>query len=135
MFKGWKQDFTNISGYLEVYPVTEDDENRVEVIFVNTLTGESETKELGKSDNTVEDPVYEGYVFDGWYYDESYTRRVDFKNDTLSDRVYVYSKWSKAVQPDKEPDKKHGCSGSIGLISMISILQMLLATLYVVKKK
>ncbi len=135
VFKGWKQDFTNISGYLEVYPVTEDDENRVEVIFVNTLTGESETKELGKTDNTVEDPVYEGYVFDGWYYDESYTRRVDFKNDTLSGRVYVYSKWSKAVQPDKEPDKKHGCSGSIGLISMISILQMLLATLYVVKKK
>lgn len=134
IFKGWAQDFTNIGGYLEVYPIMRA-EDKVDVIFVNTLTGKNETKELSVTNNVVEDPVYEGYTFDGWYYDASYTRKCDFKNDTLSGKVYVYSKWTKnSSDGNSEKPGKKGCKGmqSLTVIAMVSVLSV--AT-YCLKKK
>ena len=41
-----------------------------------------------------EDPVKEGYVFDGWYWDvEREHRPWDFAQDTVEDSMYLYARW------------------------------------------
>ena len=134
IFKGWSQDFTNVNGYLEVYPIIRD-ADKVDVIFVNTLTGETFTRELDVTNNTVEDLSCEGYTFEGWYYDAGYGKKCDFKNDTLSGKVYVYSKWSENKKEDKpEPPKKKGC-GNVELLTVIASIQAVCITAYFAKKK
>ncbi|MFC5470370.1 InlB B-repeat-containing protein [Cohnella suwonensis] len=40
-----------------------------------------------------EDPDREGYTFQGWYADASYTKPWDFLNDTVTENVTLYAKW------------------------------------------
>lgn len=40
-----------------------------------------------------EDPTREGYVFDGWYADESLETPWDFENNLVNDSMELYAKW------------------------------------------
>ncbi len=44
------------------------------------------------------DPVRTGYVFEGWYVDESYSRKWDFEADVIREDRILYAGWS--VDPD-----------------------------------
>jgi uncharacterized repeat protein (TIGR02543 family) len=45
-----------------------------------------------------DDPVKEGFTFDGWYKDSLYTQQMDW-NQALSDDIVLYAKWVP-VQPN-----------------------------------
>jgi uncharacterized repeat protein (TIGR02543 family) len=99
------------------------------VIYFNT-NGGNEIKEVSISSKILSDyslptPVKDGYIFDGWYYDNSltsvvdtndlrnvnYTPKVDEYDCTIPDEVTLYAKWkvNKPVEgsnnEDKEPEK------------------------------
>ena len=49
---------------------------------------------------TLEDPTRAGYVFDGWYYDAKFTRKVEGSLDTSKgEDITVYAKWSVKTYP------------------------------------
>lgn len=41
------------------------------------------------------EPTREGYIFDGWYYDEEYTLEVNFGDDTFTAPDVLYAKWQE----------------------------------------
>lgn len=40
-----------------------------------------------------QNPIKDGYVFDGWYSDYAYLRKWDFENDIVSDSMTLVAKW------------------------------------------
>ena len=49
-------------------------------------------------------PIKEGYVFTGWYTEDSYIHKWDFATDTLSSNITLYAKWEVAPEPGPSPD-------------------------------
>ena len=47
-----------------------------------------------------EDPVREGYSFEGWYKDIHLTEKWDFENDTVQGNLFLYAKWKAAELED-----------------------------------
>ncbi len=45
-----------------------------------------------------EDPAQEGYTFDGWFTDSSFTQKYDF-NTPVKGNIDLYAKWNKVVKP------------------------------------
>lgn len=41
------------------------------------------------------DPVKDGYKFDGWYFDISFTNKVDFDSYCVNESKIIYAKWIK----------------------------------------
>jgi len=50
----------------------------------------------GEKVNKPSDPVYEGFVFDGWYTDSALTLEYDF-NDVVDNNLILYAKWVVVV--------------------------------------
>lgn len=44
-----------------------------------------------------EDPVRDGYTFEGWYSDIDKTNLWDFENDTVSGNLVLYAKWTEGT--------------------------------------
>lgn len=40
-----------------------------------------------------EDPTREGYTFDGWYFDESWSEAYDFEHETVYNDLTLEAKW------------------------------------------
>ena len=51
-------------------------------------------------------PVYQGYVFKGWYEDEDYTTKFDF-NTTIEQDYTLYAKWVEASSGEVVPFKEY----------------------------
>ena len=69
--------------------------NDYEVSFV-TEHGDPPTSQNVKYNGTADDPgklTEEGYTFDGWYTDETYTKEFDFTKPITSNTT-VYAKWT-----------------------------------------
>lgn len=47
-----------------------------------------------------EDPVRDGYKFDGWYKDIHLTEEWNFERDTVQGNMSLYAKWSEASEGD-----------------------------------
>lgn len=78
-----------------------------------------------------EDPVREGYVFEGWYLDENFETPYSF-NTVATDDITLYAKWTK------EGGQSGGCSSSATGINVLASAAILLAagmTVSVLKKK
>ena len=61
----------------------------------------NQTVEKGKNIIKPVDPVWDGFVFKGWYYDQSLKHPYDF-NSAVSDNLTLYSKWR--VEDDSDTD-------------------------------
>ena len=59
-----------------------------------------------------EEPVREGYLFDGWFRDEACTQAWDFDADTVTEDITLYAGWTQEV-PDA--DEKKGLKAAIDL--------------------
>lgn len=76
---------------------------------VPTLAG----VKLGNTITRPQDPQKEGFVFVGWYKEQTLTNLWDFSTDTVSGHVTLYAKWTKpapgfnpipAPKPGEDPD-------------------------------
>ena len=46
--------------------------------------------------NKIDDPIRNGYTFEGWYTDTNFTTEWDFENDSVKeDDITLYAKWTK----------------------------------------
>lgn len=64
--------------------------------FVSNGGSEVSTIYLEHNTTTLapEDPVKEGYVFSGWYTEESFENLYDFRSP-ITDNVVLYAKWDE----------------------------------------
>jgi len=51
--------------------------------------------EYGNTIVEPEHPIYEGFIFDGWYLDEELTTKWDFENDVVTENMILYAKWEE----------------------------------------
>lgn len=150
-FKGWNGAFDTIYAYTEVYAAV-NSPDQVDITFVDTLLGTVQTVTLNKSGgNTVPDLFYEGYIFEGWYYDAAGTDRCDLTTASFENNTWLYAKWSKEGAPPLEgPENsgqsdssasseksKAGCGSTVTLseLGMILVLGGVAATCIVLIKK
>lgn len=67
-------------------------------------SGGFQTKDIKVANNKLlsqpDDPVREGYIFDGWYTDEDFENKYDFDTKVTKDFT-LYAKWVK-IEEDKE---------------------------------
>ena len=70
----------------------------------------NKTNENGEI-NPPKAPVRDGYVFDGWYYDSTFTQAVDFSQPLQggTDHFMLYAKWTEA--PSKVLDVTYSANG------------------------
>ena len=56
------------------------------------------------------EPVKEGYIFEGWYADENFSREWHFSTDRVSSSLKLYAKWKKeeAASPEPDPEENNG---------------------------
>ena len=109
-FDGWYADDTYTTKFDFTQPIKRNTTvyakwtaNDYEVSFV-TEHGDPPTSQNVKYNGTADDPgtlTEEGYTFDGWYTDDTYTTKFDFTKPITSNTT-VYAKWEKnaPVLPD-----------------------------------
>lgn len=68
---------------------------------VNTFSLECENNSKIVKPN---DPVKNGYKFDGWYFDISFTNKVDFDNYYVNESKIIYAKWIKTPNDTPKDD-------------------------------
>lgn len=49
----------------------------------------------GSTISEPKEPVYEGFIFDGWYIDEEFTKEWNFETDVVTDNLILYAKWDE----------------------------------------
>ncbi len=79
-----------------------------------------------------EDPVREGFVFDGWYPDIHLTEKWDFENDVVQGNMALYAKWT--TNPDAGMILEEH-NGGILLILLFIAMSISLVIFLSVKKK
>ena len=96
-FVGWYDIDLAVEWNFETDKVTKDttlyakwEQNEYDVIF--DVENYHQWVKYGNLPKIPNDPIREGYVFDGWYADKDLTVPFDFKNPITED-TYVYAKW------------------------------------------
>ena len=102
-FDGWYTDDTHTTEFDFTKPITGDTKvyakwtaNDYEVSFI-TEHGDAPASQNVTFNGTAKDPgtlTAEGYTFDGWYTDATYTTEFDFTKPITGD-TKVYAKWEK----------------------------------------
>ena len=58
---------------------------------------------VGETTTAPTDPIKDGYVFKGWYTDDTYETEFDF-TALVTANATAYAKWEEAPAPDPTPD-------------------------------
>ena len=77
----------------------------------SSISMDNPTNENGEINPPKESPVRDGYVFDGWYYDSTFTQAVDFSQPLQggADHFMLYAKWTEA--PSKVLNVTYAANG------------------------
>lgn len=103
-FKGWDAALTNITENKTVSPLYE----LIQYPLKYELAGGSNNSNNPVNYNveshiTLEDPSKDGYTFDGWYYDNNYSSKIEGEIDvTQCKELVVYAKFNKDVVEEEE---------------------------------
>lgn len=107
IFAGWFEDKeltkefdfdTTITKVTTIYAKWIMPENTTYTVTFNTTDGSiinNTQVEEGKKLDKPDDPTKDGYIFDGWYIDENYSKLFDFENDTITGDIILYAKWTE----------------------------------------
>lgn len=91
---------------------------------------EDQILKIGDRVREPEDPIREGYVFDGWYTEPELENRWDFDSDTVQADMTLYAGWTVRTQPGTgDPESL------FLLIGVLACLLLLLLLLLLGKKK
>lgn len=85
-----------------------------------------------------EDPVRDGYTFDGWFADLDRTTRWDFDNDTVTGNTTLYAGWSKAEAEPIAPTPTDDSTGEDMILWCLLgalLLLLLLLLIFFPRKK
>jgi len=95
LYAQWKK---NSAPYVPVTPSTPTEEHTVTFHPNNGESNFTQTVPDGGKAVQPEDPAQEGYTFDGWFTDSSFTQKYDF-NTPVKGNIDLYAKWNKVVKP------------------------------------
>lgn len=110
-FGGWHTDEACTAPFDFDMPITDDLTlyanwliNEYIVTFEDANGAPGQRVTHGNTATKPDDPKRDGFTFDGWYTDDTYTTEFDFNQPITSDTT-VYAKWEKdaPVTPDPEP--------------------------------
>ena len=73
-----------------------------------------------------EDPVREGFLFEGWYADINLTDEWDFDNDVVQSNMTLYAKWTIDATTDITSDSHKKTVSCIWWILLLLLLLLLL---------
>ncbi len=68
--------------------------NVLRLAYVDDATTDYDLIIPGELVSQIDDPTREGYTFNGWYTDQSYTTLFDFENTYIDVDSYVFASWS-----------------------------------------
>ena len=91
--------------------------------------------QFGEKVTRPEDPVREGYAFDGWYRDLYLTEPWDFDTDTVQGNMRLYAKWTQAEISETETTGIAESGAAAGLQQLWWIIPLLLVVVVVVIMK
>ena len=75
-------------------------------------------------------PTAEGFTFDGWYKEATCENEWDFENDTVTDDITLYAKWTEAAEePETYTVTFDANGGSVTLANATTLSDGKLATL------
>lgn len=69
-------------------------------IYFNTNGGSNIDTQIVLENNTISkpnDPIKDGYIFDGWYIDSTFNNKYDF-NTIINDNITLYAKWIESIK-------------------------------------
>ncbi|MCX4379754.1 MAG: InlB B-repeat-containing protein [Lachnospiraceae bacterium] len=70
----------------------------MKIVEYNATGGSQETYSVLLSSGMImkepKQPTNEGYMFDGWYINEEYTTKWNFKTDVVTENITLYAKWN-----------------------------------------
>ncbi len=110
-FDGWSVNEDIFASYNFGMPVNSDLTlyafwSKGHTITFKTGNSASEVEDLTVRHNALAsrpaDPVWEGYVFGGWFRDKSCTLGFDFASEAIEDDITLYAKWSQGFIVDFE---------------------------------
>lgn len=83
-----------------------------------------------------EDPVREGYRFDGWYTDIHLTDEWDFEEDTVQGNMSLYAKWVEDASVNIVPgnEEPQGCFWWWILLLILLLILLIIVLLFIKKK-
>ena len=84
------------------------------VVSFQTSGGSDVTEvkvQFGEKLTRPEDPVRDGYSFEGWYKDIHLTEEWDFDKNTVQGNMSLYAKWSKAETENPDIEGNASASG------------------------
>ena len=82
-----------------------------------------------------QEPVREGYVFDGWYRDIDLTWEWDFAKDRVKENMTLYAKWKRAEKEDVPLSPPTGGHDSCLWFIPLAVILLLGLLLYLKKRK
>lgn len=92
---------------------------------------EDQIVHYGEKISRPEDPVRDGYTFEGWYSDIDKTILWDFDNDTVSGNMVLYAKWTEGTEVPivAEPTDDGECNWwwliFVGILLLLIIILLL----------
>lgn len=124
-FGGWYLDKTYTTKAVAGQPITADTTlyaKWTEMVIIHFKTDQQITTtyvEPGSKIPIPQNPTKEGYIFDGWYLDKTYSTAWDF-NQTVDHPISLYAKWSIQMFTITYHTQNHG--GTIEEVKVISSL-------------
>ena len=74
--------------------------NEQYTIYFNTNGGSNVDSQTILENNTISkpnDPIKDGYIFDGWYLDSNFNNKYDF-NTNIHENKIIYAKWIESIK-------------------------------------
>ena len=108
----WDFDNDTVTGNITLYAKWEDstvDSEKFTVTFDSQDGSAVDSQEIEKDGKVREpsQPTRTGYTFGGWYREAACETAWDFDNDTVTEDITLYAKWTERSGGDTEEDKTY----------------------------
>ncbi|MGN0241176.1 MAG: InlB B-repeat-containing protein [Candidatus Weimeria sp.] len=114
LYAVWEKESTTptnpVNPVTPVNPSTPSEEHTVTFHPANGQPDFTQTVPDGGQAVMPDDPVYNGYKFDGWYTDTDLSKAYDFSTKVNSS-LNLYAKWTKSAEPVKPENQAKKVSG------------------------
>lgn len=93
---------------------------------------ENQTVIFGEKITRPDDPVREGFRFEGWYKDIHLKDEWDFEKDTVQGNISLYAKWSAVEENEEIPEPDSALTGDDSHIVVWCLIAILLILILLV---
>lgn len=96
---------------------------------------EDMTSIVGEKITKPKDPIKEGFIFEGWYKNSTFTEMWNFDTDVVSEDLVLYAKWNKEIVASPQNTSNMVTILSVSISVGVGVLGLLLLGGIVIRKK